>query len=379
MASLSIGIVGLPNVGKSTLFNALLKKQVALAANYPFATIEPNMGIVDVPDPRVEKLTQLTHDEFQAKFPHKTIPEKVIPAVVKFYDIAGLVKGAHKGEGLGNQFLGHIREVDAIVHLARAFEDTNIIREGATDPISDIETINLELIYADLESMTKRVEKLNEDVKRNKSLDAPETRPLYTKIVQILEDGKLLNSQEFSQNEAKILRELNLLTSKPIIYVFNVAEDALNTPMDQIIGTEHAQYGLTFENSVKICAKLESEVAELDPAERQAFLQEYGVQTTGLDRLIKRAYDILGLQTYFTAGPKEVHAWTFTKGTKAPQAAGIIHTDFEKGFISAQICSYNDYLANKTWKNALDKGLVRLEGKEYVMHDGDVVEFRFGV
>jgi GTP-binding protein YchF len=377
--SLSIGIVGLPNVGKSTLFNALLKKQVALAANYPFATIEPNVGVVDVPDPRIEVLSALINQEYQAKYTHKHVPEKVIPAVVKFFDIAGLVKGAHKGEGLGNQFLGHIREVDAIVHLARAFDDPNIIREGAVTPLDDIETVNLELIYADLASMQKRVEKVSEDARRHKDLVEADVMALYTRIVQVLESGQLLYLQKFTEKERFIVKDLNLLTSKPIIHVLNVDENALSEPQKAVESIKSAQIGIGDHNTIVICAKLESELASLNPEEREAFLHEYGVQTSGLDNLIQHAYTILGLQTFFTAGPKEVHAWTYKQGTKAPQAAGIIHTDFEKGFISAQVCPYTHYVAQKNWKNALEKGLVRLEGKEYVMQDGDVVEFRFGV
>ncbi len=377
--SLTIGIVGLPNVGKSTLFNALLKKQVALAANYPFATIEPNVGIVEVPDLRIPKLAQLVKDEFQSKFTHKEVPEKIIPAVVKFYDIAGLVKGAHKGEGLGNQFLGHIREVDAVVHLVRAFEDSGIVREGSTDPKSDLEIINLELIYADLQSLDKRTEKMSDEIKKGKSLESGEKANVRKKLTQTLQSGKPASLADLSASELKIAQEFSLLTLKPMLYVFNVAEDALDKDISEILGIDSTQYGFDPTKALKISAKIEEELASLPENEREEFMESLGFNVSGLDKLIKRAYDILKLETYFTAGPKEIHAWTYTKGTKAPQAAGKIHTDFERGFISAQICSYKNYAECGTWKAALDRGLVRLEGREYVMNDGDVVEFRFAV
>lgn len=377
--NLSIGIVGLPNVGKSTLFNALLKKQVALAANYPFATIEPNVGIVDVPDPRLAKLAELVKDEYGSKITHKQVPEKLIPAVVKFYDIAGLVKGAHKGEGLGNQFLGHIREVDAIVHVVRVFTDSNIIREGSTDPLTDIDTINMELIFADLQSIEKKAQKLADDMRRAKVSTQGDIGQVCNKIAQCLQSGKPASAAGLSGSEQEIAQELNLLTQKPMIYVLNVAEEALDKGIEELIDTDNTQYGFDAQNAIKISARLEEELASLEGEERETFMQELGINVSGLDKLITRAYNILNLQTYFTAGPKEVHAWTFEIGTKAPQAAGIIHTDFERGFISAQVCSYKNYVEAKTWKAALDKGLVRLEGKEYVMQDGDIVEFRFGV
>ncbi len=377
--NLSIGIVGLPNVGKSTLFNALLKKQVALAANYPFATIEPNVGIVDVPDPRLAKLAELVKDEYESKITHKQVPEKVIPAVVKFYDIAGLVKGAHKGEGLGNQFLGHIREVDAIVHVVRVFTDSNIIREGSTDPLTDIDTINMELIFADLQSIEKKAQKLADDMRRTKVSVQGDIGQVCNKIAQCLQSGKLASSADLSGSEQEIAQELNLLTQKPMIFVLNVAEEALEKGIEEIINTDSTQYGFDAQNAIKISARLEEELASLEGEERETFMQELGINVSGLDKLVTRAHNILNLQTYFTAGPKEIHAWTFEVGTKAPQAAGIIHTDFERGFISAQVCSYKNYVEAKTWKAALDKGLVRLEGKEYVMQDGDIVEFRFGV
>ncbi|MEN9389883.1 MAG: hypothetical protein RLY61_967 [Candidatus Parcubacteria bacterium] len=377
--NLSIGIVGLPNVGKSTLFNALLKKQVALAANYPFATIEPNVGIVDVPDPRLTRLASLINDEYGAKISHKQVPEKVIPAVVKFYEIAGLVKGAHKGEGLGNQFLGHIREVDAIVHVVRVFTDSNIIREGSTDPLTDIDTINMELIFADLQSIEKKAQKLADDLRRSKASVQGDIGQVCNKIAQCLQLGKPASAADLSDAELEIAKELNLLTQKPMIYVLNVAEDALGRGIEELIDTSNTQYGFDAQHAIKISARLEEELASLEGEDREAFMQELGINVSGLDKLITRAYNILNLQTYFTAGPKEVHAWTYEIGTKAPQAAGIIHTDFERGFISAQVCSYKNYVECKTWKGALDKGLIRLEGKEYVMQDGDIVEFRFGV
>lgn len=376
--SLSIGIVGLPNVGKSTLFNALLEKQTALAANYPFATIEPNVGVVNVPDQRLDKLSELINLEYQAKFSHKQIPEKITPATVIFNDIAGLVEGAHKGEGLGNQFLGHIREVDAIVHVVRAFEDENVVRSGSVDPKSDIGIINTELILSDYQSMEKKVEKAHLDLKRNKTSENTKRLQFIEKVIGILDSGHLLSSQVFAEDEQLLLKELNLLTSKPVIYVFNVSEDTFMSNKTDILSTYSDL--LSDENlGIVLSAKIESELCLLDPEDKSAYMDELGIKVSGLDKVIKRAYSILGLQTYLTAGPKEVRAWTIKQGTKAPQAAGVIHTDFERGFIAADITSYKAYAEFGSWKAVREKGLARVEGKDYIMQDGDVVEFRFNV
>ena len=333
--SLSIGIVGLPNVGKSTLFNALLKRQAALAANYPFATIEPNTGIVDVRDPRLNILAQFVRNDYGSKAGDRQIPEKIIPAVVQFYDIAGLVKGASQGEGLGNEFLGHIRGVDAIVQVVRDFTDENVIRAGATNPEEDIQTINTELILADLQSLEKKM-------------------PILEKEDEIL------------------IKDLNLLTLKPMIIVLNTDESKLSTQDTQKIT-------ISGKDGLEICAKIESELAEFDENERQSYMKEIGITEPGLDRLIREGYELLNLESFLTMGPKEVRAWTYTKGDKAPQAAGKIHTDFERGFISAEIVNYSDLKPLESLKKAREKGLVRLEGKNYTMRDGDVVEFNFSV
>lgn len=376
--SLSIGIVGLPNVGKSTLFNALLKKQTALAANYPFATIDPNVGVVNVPDFRLDKLTELIKEEYKSKFPHKNIPEKVIPATILFNDIAGLVEGAHKGEGLGNKFLGHIREVDAIVHVVRAFEDENVVRSGSVDPENDIGIINTELVLADFQSMEKRVEKAQNDIKHSKSTEDSKKLMFYEKVMGILDSGQLLSSHEYSEDEKALLKELNLLTSKPVIYIFNVSEDDFASGKSNLMST-YSSLLSDKESAILLSAKIESELCLLDEVDRQEYMDDLGINVSGLDKVIKQAYNILDLQTYLTAGPKEVRAWTISKGTKAPQAAGKIHTDFEKGFIAADITSYKAYAEYGSWKNVREKGLARVEGKDYIMQDGDVVEFRFNV
>ncbi len=372
MSSLSIGIVGLPNVGKSTLFNALLKRQAALAANYPFATIEPNVGVVDVPDHRLEELCKIVVNDYGRGFEGREIPEKVTPAVVKFYDIAGLVKGASKGEGLGNAFLGHIREVNAIAHVVRAFEDENVVRAGSESPENDRQTVNTELMLADIQSLEKIIEKLEKEVKGSADKEVKLKYETAKKILEGLNNGVFASDLELSEEELKSSKELNLLTLKPQIYVLNVDEEYLSKKSEQKLPK-----GL--EDAIVICAKLEAELADFDKNERESYLKELGIEHSGLDKLIKKGYEILGLSTFFTAGPKEVRAWTIKKGSKAPQAAGEIHTDFERGFISAEIINYETLVEIGSLKTAKEKGLIRLEGKDYVMQDGDVAVFRFSV
>jgi GTP-binding protein YchF len=363
--SLKIGIVGFPNVGKSTLFNALLKKQVALAANYPFATIEPNVGIVEVPDERLEALAKVIHGEYFNPNSNREVPEKIIPAVIEFVDIAGLVKGAASGQGLGNKFLSHIREVDAIAHVLRDFSDPNVVREGSTEPKSDLEIIEMELALADLELIQKRIERVKNDLKKGNNVDLQEELNLLERILIRLESG--MDKTDISDKEAEIAKKYSLLFYKPKISVFNIDED-------KITSFENKQDG-----NIYLCAKLESELAQLDEESANEYMKEVGIKDSGLNKLIKVGYDLLGLQTYFTAGPKEVRAWTIKRGTKAPQAAGVIHTDFEKGFISADIISFADLISTGSYKNAKSAGVLRNEGKAYEMRDGDVVEFKFNV
>jgi GTP-binding protein YchF len=364
--ALTAGIVGLPNVGKSTLFNAITQAG-ALSANYPFATIDPNVGIVEVPDHRLDKLTELVN------------PKKTVPTAFEFTDIAGIVKGASKGEGLGNQFLSHIRQVDAICHVVRAFEDENITHvAGEVDPISDIETINLELILADLETVSKRADRVAK-LARQKDKEAVQEQAVLEKLKESLEDETPARAVEFSDDQQKIVKGLHLLTSKPILYVANVSEEEIGEPDNEKV-TQIREFAAKEKAEViVICAKIESEIAELDGDEKEEFLQDLGIEESGLDQLIRATYNLLGLATYFTAGEQEVRAWTFRKGMTAPQAAGIIHTDFERGFIRAETVSYEDLVDAGTMGVARDRGRVRLEGKEYLVKDGDVIHFRFNV
>lgn len=365
---MKLGIVGLPNVGKSTLFNSLTKAG-AESANYPFCTIDPNIGVVPVPDKRLDELTKMYNSA------------KTTPAVIEFVDIAGLVKGASKGEGLGNQFLANIRETDAIVHVVRCFEDTNVIHvDGSVDPIRDIETINFELIFADIEVLDKRIAK-NTRAAANNKIVAKELE-LEKKLKEHLEAGKpAMSYQTDDEDEIKWLREYNLLTGKPVIFAANVSEDDL---ADDGASNEYVQkvreYAKEFDSEVfAVCAQIEQEISELEDDEKQMFLEELGVKESGLDKLIKASYSLLGLISYLTSGEDETRAWTITKGTKAPQAAGKIHTDFERGFIKAEVVAYDDLMEAGSMLAAKEKGLVRQEGKEYVVCDGDVILFKFNV
>ena len=366
---MKLGIVGLPNVGKSTLFNSLTKAG-ALSANYPFATIDPNVGIVSVPDERIVKLGELYHTK------------KVTPATIEFVDIAGLVKGASKGEGLGNQFLANIREVDAIVHVVRCFEDSNIVHvDGSIDPLRDIETINLELIFSDLEILERRISKAVRAARNDKTI--AKELALMERIKAHLEDGKMAKSFDDinDEDEQQWLESYNLLTYKPVIFAANVAEDDLADDGTSNAGVQAVrEYAKREDCEVfVVCAEIEQEIAELDDDEKSMFLEELGLKESGLEKLIKASYSLLGLISYLTAGEPEVRAWTIKKGTKAPQAAGKIHSDFERGFIRAEIVSYDDLMACGTYNAAKEKGLVRLEGKEYVVQDGDIILFRFNV
>ncbi len=365
---LKAGIVGLPNVGKSTLFNALTASYQAESANYPFCTIEPNVGIVKVPDARLEKLKDLVN------------PQAVLPAAFEFVDIAGLVRGASKGEGLGNQFLSHIREVDAVVHVVRCFEDENITHvDGQVDPIRDADTIHIELAMADQASITKRMERLNKQKKQGDKRALLELS-IMEKILPFISEVETIDMSVLTDEEIEILPQLQLLSTKPLLYAANVMESELANPDDnKFVKALKERAKEEGRPVVIISAQIEAELSALDAEERSSYLDSLGVKDSGVNTLIRAAFDLLGLKTYFTAGEKEVRAWPFESGFTAPKCAGIIHTDFERGFIKAEVIGYKDYVTSGSEKTAREKGLLRLEGKEYVMNDGDVVHFRFNV
>ena len=366
---MKLGIVGLPNVGKSTLFNSLTKAG-AESANYPFCTIDPHVGVVTVPDERLNVLGEMYHTK------------KIIPAAIEFVDIAGLVKGASKGEGLGNQFLANIREVDAIVHVVRCFEDSNIVHvDGSIDPMRDVETINLELIFSDIEVLDRRIAKTARSARNDKA--AAKELKLLEKIKAYLEDGRLAkNFDDFEdEEEEELFQSFNLLTAKPVIFAANVTEDDLPNDGEDNEGVQKLRKYAEEEKCevFVVCAQIEQEIAELEDDEKKMFLEDLGLKESGLEKLIRASYRLLGLISYLTAGEPEVRAWTITKGTKAPQAAGKIHTDFERGFIRAEVVAYDDLIACGSHNAAKEKGLIRLEGKDYVVQDGDIMLFRFNV
>lgn len=363
---MKLGIVGLPNVGKSTLFNALTNAGAEMA-NYPFCTIEPNVGVVAVPDARLDALAKMYN------------PKKVTPAIIEFVDIAGLVKGASKGEGLGNKFLSHIREVDAIVHVVRCFDDPDITHvDGSINPVRDIDTINTELILSDMEILQRRIDKDAKAMKGDKSLAG--NVELFKRIMDSFNDGKRAAENELTEDEEKVLSTVDLLTSKPVIYACNMSEDDIKDP-------DSNKYFIDVKNKaasegsevLPICAELEAEISDLDGDEKEMFLQDAGIKTGGLDLLIQKSYDLLGLMSFLTTGSDEVRAWTIKKGTKAPEAAGKIHSDMQKGFIRAEVISFDELMSCGSMASAREKGLVRSEGKDYVMRDGDIVLFRFNV
>ncbi|MBT3784732.1 redox-regulated ATPase YchF [bacterium] len=361
---LKCGIVGLPNVGKSTLFNALTQA-AAEASNYPFCTIEPNQGVVKVPDSRLEELAGIVD------------PEKIIPTIVEFVDIAGLVKGASRGEGLGNKFLGHIKEVDAIVHVLRCFEDTDVVHvHGNVEPLRDADIIETELILRDLDTLDNRLAKRKKGALGKEKEEAD----FLFRVKELLEQGKWLRRESFNQSELEILEPLCLISMKHVLYVLNVSESEVGAGAAKALEAINSRSGIAEERAIVLCSQIEAEISQLESAEeRLEFLESLGLEESGLDHLIRTAYELLGLRTFFTAGPKEVRAWTVPAGATAPQGAGVIHTDFEKGFIRAEIVSYDDFVQCRGEQGARDKGLLRVEGKEYILQNGDVVHFRFQV
>ena len=363
---MKIGIVGLPNVGKSTMFNSITKAG-AECANYPFCTIEPNVGVVGVPDERLDELTRMYQ------------PQKTTHAVIEFVDIAGLVKGASKGEGLGNKFLSHIRETDSICEVVRCFEDSNVVHvDGNVDPIRDIETINLELIFADMETVNKRLDKARKNLKADKKYQ--QEIDLLEKIKENLENGISARAIDFNEEEQEAVKEMFLLTTKPILYIANISEEQLENAEDDEMVQKVKEYAAKEKAEVvPLCVKIEEELSGLEEEDKKEMLEALGLEESGLDKVIKKSYDLLGLMSFLTAGEPEVRAWTIKKGTKAPQAAGKIHSDIERGFIKAEVVSYDDLMKAGSMVNAREKGLVRSEGKEYVMQDGDIVLFKFNV